>query len=279
MRNRNRFTSTIDDQELLFNKRITSVRKLLKRLSDDLHHTCAIIEPCKYMLMWGSLRRCLICIESSISLVSQGHIGSANALLRQMYEFILWSKLGIDADTETLKTINSYFYDKTLEKSYPVTYVLKYTDIPALNEKIDEEVIRQEGKRMYHNYSSLTHATGLAQQNPYKQDDFYWSINACLTEICTILDLFLIVFQQYCSKVMSHSGTIHIDFSDIASGKFEAEQGYLLAACVYAGEIYYKIEDYRDFLVKTQGITKTLIFKQSFLQKWTIHGERLKQLG
>lgn len=92
-------------------------------------------------------------------------------------------------------------------------------------------------------------------------------------------NLFLIVFQQYCSKVMNHCGAIHIDLSDIASGKYETEQGHLLAACVYAGGIYYKIKGYRDFLVKTQGITKTLIFKKSFLQKWTIHGERLKQLG
>lgn len=277
MRNRERFNAKVDpDKEKHFSERIVEVRKLLKKLSNDLHSTCAVIEPCEYMLMWGSLRRCLICIESSVSLVSQGYIGSANALLRQMYEFALWSKLGIDADTDTLKKINAYFYDDTLEKSYPVTYVLKHTDIPAINGEVDKKIVRQKGQDIYHKYSSLTHATGMAQQNPYKQDNFYFGLNACLTEICTMLDLFLIVFQQYCSKVMDCFRLVDVmSFEDIMKDK---EKGYLFAASVHAGEIYHKIDTYRDFLVRTQSVAKTLVFKQAFLSKWTVHGEKLKNL-
>ena len=99
MRRRDRFVESIDEkEEALLTERIRAIRKQIKILYQNLHKTCAIIEPCEFMLIWGTLQRCLVCIESCVSLVADGYIGSANALLRQIYEFLVWAKAGIDSD-------------------------------------------------------------------------------------------------------------------------------------------------------------------------------------
>lgn len=278
MKNRERFNANVDNEkEKQFSKRIAEVRKLIKKVSVDLKNTVAVIEPCKYMLIWGSLERCLICIESSISLISQGYIGSANALLRQMYEFCLWSKLGIDSDIDTLKKINAYFYEINTNRSYPVTYVLKHTDIPALNNETDAITLREEGRKLYHNYSSLTHATSIAQQCPFKQDDFYWTLNACLTEICTMLDIFLLVFSQYCAKLLFYfDKTENKDFPLFDLNK--EDMVYSFIACNYARDIMPKLLVYHNTLKRTQYVSETLI-SQAFTLKWKIHGDKLKNIN
>lgn len=277
MRSRERFNASVDEEEeLFFSWRVKEVRKILKQLSNDLHLTCAVIEPCEYMLSWGSLRRCLICIESAVTLVSQGYVGSANALLRQMYEFLLWSKLGLDADAETIKKINSYFYDESLERTYLATDILKYTKIPGFGD-VEAATIRDEGKRVFKNYSTLTHATGIAQQNPYKQEDFYWYINACLCEICTMLDLLLIIFEQYCQKVMECFDALDVDLVDICSGKYDPQKDNLFSASFNAGRITYRISGYREALASKQNVEEIVLTK-AFMQKWAIQGEKLKPI-
>lgn len=185
MRNRERFNSNVKEtEEQKFSQRITNIRKIIKKLSTNLHGTCASVEPCEYQLVWGTLCRCLICIESAVMLISQGYVGSANALLRQILEFLMWSKLGLSCNEETLKIINGFFYDESLGKSHPVTLILKKTTIQDFDETYTGDALAQECKEIYHKYSFLTHATGLAQQNPYKTVYFYDLINRCLTEIC-----------------------------------------------------------------------------------------------
>ena len=165
---RDRFIDNVnEDEEERLTQRINHIRKQIKKLYINLNETCAIIEPCEFMLIWGVLQRCLICIESCVSLVSDGYVGSANALLRQIYEFLVWSKAGIDSDNNTLIKLNAAFYEDNLTHR-----------ISAYS----ETELKNEGKKIYYGYSLLTHASNIAQQAPYKQDNFYLLLYACLSE-------------------------------------------------------------------------------------------------
>lgn len=281
MRNRERFNANVDESaEQSFSKRITSIKKLIKKLNNNLTETVASIEPCEHQLMWGSLRRCLVGIESAIALVSQGYIGTANAILRQIMEFLMWSKLGLDADEKTLKKLNEYFYDNSLGKSHPVTYILKKTKIEDFDENIKGKDLETVCKKMYHNYSFLTHATGIAQQCPYKSESFYSLLNGCLNEICILLDAFLSVYKQYCNRLIEEfykqSEKTGYDILNLdSSNEKERQYGFLWVASINSGKVLYKICGYHNTIIKTQGnIVSDLQF--AFSSKWIIDGEKLK---
>lgn len=147
MRRRDRFVESIDEkEEALLTERIRSIRKQIKILYENLHKTCAIIEPCEYMLIWGTLQRCLVCIESCVSLVADGYIGSANALLRQIYEFLVWAKSGIDSDTATLEKLNTAFYKDDLSHRISATNILTAVKI-EVSGLYSEKELKEEGKK------------------------------------------------------------------------------------------------------------------------------------
>ncbi len=267
MRVRDRFIDNVnEDNEQRLTQRISHIRKQIKKLYIHLHETCAIVEPCEFMLIWGVLQRCLICIESCVSLVSDGYIGSANALLRQIYEFLVWSKAGIDSDNTTLKKLNAAFYKDNLAHGISATDILKATTIDVNETFYSEIELKSKGKQMYHGYSLLTHASNISQQTPYKQDNFYLLLNACLSEISQLFDVFLIVYSQYLN-------ILNKPFLD-ESGLSEKEQGYLWAARVHAGEIIYKLPIYHQELSSTQNIHNTFL-QASFMAKWYIDSDKL----
>ncbi len=280
MRNRERFNANVDEnQEQKLSTRIKEVRKILKELSNNLKDTIAIIEPCEHMLIWGSLRRCLICMESEIMLISQGYIGSANALLRQMLEFLMWSKLGLSCDEMTLVKINSYFYDESLGKSHPVTNILRNTRIIDFDNEITGDKLTENCKSIYHKYSFVTHATGLAQQNPYKSSYYYDLINKCLSEVCILLDVFLCVFKQYCEKVLivyhEVAAKKSIDIFSINKDiKEERDFERLWAAATSSGIIVHKISEYHSRLQKTQGDIISEL-QLAFCSKWIVNGNKI----
>lgn len=276
MRNRERFNAYVDEtEEQKLSIRITAFRRIIKKLSSNLHDTCAGIEPCDVQLIWGSLCRCLICIESGVTLVSQGYIGSANALLRQIMEFLMWAKLGLSSDEELLKKINGFFYDYSLGKSHPVTNILKKTTIQDYDNKHTGVVLAQECKELYHRYSFLTHATGIAQQNPYRNIYYYELLNRCLTELCMLTDVFLIVFKQYCNKVMAvydeaSKKTNYDVFNLDDNNEEEREFGHLWAAATYSGTIVYQIIKYHKILSESQGEFFSDL-QMAFSSKWHIN--------
>lgn len=261
MKRKDRFVESIDEkEEALLTERIRSIKKQIKILYENLHKTCAIIEPCEFMLIRGTLQRCLVSIESCVSLVADGYIGSANALLRQIYEFLVWAKAGIDSDTATLEKLNVAFYADDLSHRIYVTNILKAVKI-EVSGLYSEDELKEKGKKMYHGYSLFTHASNISQQTPYRNDDFYIRLNACLSEISLLLDVFLIVFLQYL-KVLD------VPFID-EDYLSEKERGYLWAARCHAGEIKYRIPLYHKELSKSQGIHETFL-QIAFMEKWHI---------
>lgn len=265
MRVRDRFVKSVDEnEEKKLTQRIKCIRKQIKTLYKDLHDTCAIIEPCEYMLIWGALQRCLICIESCVSLVSDGYIGSANALLRQIYEFLVWAKAGISSDVATLEKLNAAFYNNDhLSRRITATGILRATKINIDDLSYSEAELKERGKQLYHGYSLFTHASNISQQAPYKQEDFYNLLNACLSEISLLLDVFLLVFSQYL-------GVLYTPFFDLS----EKEQGYLWVAQCHAGRIKYQIPLYHKKLSEEQDIHGSFLHV-AFIERWTIDIGRL----
>lgn len=262
LRVRDRFIEIIDEnEESLFSQRIKGIRKQVKKIFRNLHETCAIIEPCEFMLVWGTLQRCLICIESCISLVSDGYIGSANALFRQIYEFLVWAKAGMDSDVTTLKKLNAAFYVDDLSHRISATDILKAVKIDIVNSPYSEAELKAKGKQMYHEYSLLTHASNISQQAPYQQENFYVRLNDCLSEISLLFDVFLIVFLQYLD-------ILYTPFLNENSLSKE-EKDYLWAARVHAGEIKYQVPLYHEELCSKQNVHETFL-QISFLEKWHI---------
>ena len=252
LRVRDRFIEIVDEnEENPFSQRIKSIRKQIKKLFKNLHETCAIIEPCESMLIWGALQRGLICIESCISLVSDGYIGSANALLRQIYEFLVWAKAGIDSDVTTLKKLNAAFYKGNLSHRISGTDILKAVKINIVNNTYSGSELKAKGKQMYHGYSLLTHASNIAQQAPYKQENFYVRLNDCLSEISLLFDVFLIVFLQYLDILY----TPFLNENNLS----KEEKGYLWAARVHAGEIKYQVPLYHKELCSNQNVHGTFL--------------------
>lgn len=262
MRVRDRFIDSIDEnKERLLTQRIKHIRKQIKVLYKNLHETCAIIEPCEFMLIWGTLQRCLVCIESCVFLVSDGYIGSVNALLRQIYEFLVWAKAGINSDIAALKKLNAAFYKDNLSHRISAAEILRAVKIDVDGAPYSEAKLKEMGKRMYHGYSLFTHASNISQQAPYKQENFYISLNACLNEISLLLDVFLVVFSQYLDVL----NTPFLNDNSLT----KKEQGYLWAARVHAGEIKFKIPLYHKELSAKQNIHGTFLHI-AFAKKWHI---------
>ena len=265
MRVRDRFIKSVDEnKEIMLTQRIKCIRKQIKILRKDLHDTCAIIEPCEYMLIWGALQRCLICIESCISLVSNGYIGSANALLRQIYEFLVWAKAGISSNVATLEKLNAAFYNNDhLSRRITAAGILRAVKINVDSPSYNEAELKERGKQLYHGYSLFTHASNISQQTPYKQDAFYNLLNSCLSEISLLFDVFLIVFSQYLD-------ILYTPFFDLP----EREQGYLWVAKFHAGRIKYQIPIYHKKLSEEQNIHESFLHV-AFIEKWTIDISKL----
>lgn len=262
MRVRDRFIESVNESsEALLTQRIKHIRKQIKILYKDLHETCAIIEPCEFMLIWGTLQRCLVCIESCVSLISDGYVGSANALLRQIYEFLVWAKAGINSDIATLKRLNTAFYKDNLSHRISAVEILKAVKIDVDGTPYSEAELKELGKEMYHGYSFFTHASNISQQAPYKQEDFYTLLNACLSEVSLLFDVFLVVFSQYLDVL----NTPFLDENSL----LEKEQGYLWAAKVHAGVIKFRIPLYRKELSTKQNVHRTFLHI-AFIKKWHI---------
>lgn len=265
MRVRDRFIESVDEsEEKMLTQRIKYIRKQIKTLHKDLHNTCAIIEPCEYMLIWGALQRCLICIESCVSLVSEGYIGSANALLRQIYEFLVWAKAGISSDVATLEMLNAAFYNNDYHSHrITATGILRAITINVDGLSYSEAELKEQGKQLYHGYSLFTHASNISQQTPYKHENFYHFLNSCLSEISFLFDVFLLVFSQYLD-------VLDTPFLDLS----EKEQRYLWAARCHAGTIKYQIPLYHKKLCEEQNIHESFLHV-AFIERWTIDTGRL----
>ena len=151
----------------------------------------------------------------------------------------------------TLKKLNAAFYKGNLSHRISGTDILKAVKINIVNNTYSGSELKAKGKQMYHGYSLLTHASNIAQQAPYKQENFYVRLNDCLSEISLLFDVFLIVFLQYLDILY----TPFLNENNLS----KEEKGYLWAARVHAGEIKYLVPLYHKELCSNQNVHGTFL--------------------
>ena len=72
------------------------------------------IEPEPEKVSYGAFSRCCTCLESIVLLIRNGYVGSANALLRQVYDLLVWAKMALNTDNDAVlvEIHDDFFKDK-----------------------------------------------------------------------------------------------------------------------------------------------------------------------
>ena len=214
MRKWDRFIKNKDEnheKEILRN--LTLEKKIISELEQVFKYDVGVqlIEPKQEKVSFGALSRCCTCLESIILLIRNGYVGSANALLRQVYELLVWAKMAIDTDDNDIliKMHDDFFKNSVTAEGDTLTPYFSRIDFTFKDKSLDKGMVLQEGKLVFKTYSCSLHGNSLAQQKPYRDDDFYdgmialtretalWT--ACLSEV-------LISFLRKCAYCLREDG-------------------------------------------------------------------------
>lgn len=224
MRNRDIFASNINP---IADKELLGYTKKLKQIIREYHLSlvqCSpiTIESQNPQLCWAALTKSALAIEGAIELILCGYVGSARALFRQIYEFLLWAKIARDAPDETILTnikshfilkqneegeivagycnVMDFFKPKVKKPEYTVSIAVdreRFSDIA----ETDSELIKSSQK-FYKVLCAYTHASSAAQQIPIPDNDFYEQWKLTLEELSGLTALFIEVFEQYFNAVV-----------------------------------------------------------------------------
>lgn len=230
----------------------------------------------KHYLVWSCLNHCIQCLKSCVLLIRSDYVGSANALLRQIYEFLVWAKAGIDFPAERTKEISEKFFANAedtdpfqKQEDYIFTDLIKEIKFANIDEVDKNAITIDDAKKEYRLYSALTHASGYAQiccttsNNEYNEFMTTWSQN----RLCLLTVMFLLVLDQYIEKIkervsmlLSTGTSINVDRSDIED----------LVLCQHALDVQKRIENYISELKNMYGtnIEENFLWL-CFTDEWT----------
>lgn len=147
-----------------------------------------LVEPNDEIVAFGALSRCCTCLGSMLCLVRNGYVGSANALLRQAYELLVWSKMAVDTyDEEVLIQLHDGFYDNDLRAKTFKSF-LNRISYEINDATLSREMIVKEGIEIYSQYASFTHAGRWSQQALIQTVEFADTVKACLGDIAVWIE-------------------------------------------------------------------------------------------
>lgn len=188
-------------------------RQIIKTLEQTLRYDVGQdkIEPENELVSYGAIYRCYTCLES-ILLIRNGYIGSANALLRQVYELLSWAKLALDAEDDSFlqELHNSFYINNTEKHNDGLGDFLKKAEYIIEDASLDKEMIKKEGKEIMSTYSCSVHGRSLCQQRPYKSDDFYAEMDGMIKETSVWIACFIEVMEDYLSRC-AVKGSVRIE--------------------------------------------------------------------
>lgn len=157
-------------------------------------------------LIWRCLYGGSNCLKSCMFLLEGNFIGSLNALLRQVYEFLVWAKATLDATEEQRERLGKEFFQSPacegLSEHANISKLFKslvYEGFPQCN----GTAIMEEGKELYKLYSEFTHASAIAQiqydaENKVDSDKMKkWSFK----QVAFLTDIYLFVLDQYIDEI------------------------------------------------------------------------------
>lgn len=235
MKNRDIFISTPNtelDKELL--KYGRELKRIVRKYHSFLAFICMQTENPGPQLCWSSLVKASIATQSAIELIRLGYIGSARAIFRQIYEYLLWAKIALDADDDALIEIKQHFfqlpgishrqdkvsgnvidYFKPRNKKTPYKVIIhidreRFFDVPVSENKVIEI-----SKDLYSSFCAYTHASNSAQQLPTPEDDFYEQWRVTLETLTGLYASFMEIFSQHFTVAWAIKNEFSIEFTGI----------------------------------------------------------------
>ena len=144
--------------------------------------------PSKFSLALHAFYKIQLAIESCILLLQNGYYGTANAMYRQIYEFILWARISFVLDESKLKDISDAFFSsryseydplhtkKSARKPSVIPYIKKHItwSIPSeFSKSITQSEMEILIQNFYADLCALTHASNESQQYFIAEKTFY----------------------------------------------------------------------------------------------------------
>lgn len=201
------------------NDKLACVNEIIQFEENSIDALYIYNNPDEYDLAKQCLQRSLLCLKSCVYLIQSSYIGSANALLRQIYEFLVWAKASVDTKIERSKEISDRFFRSVKEQDPSLGELISslfttftYKGFPEFGNR----EIKDEGKKLYKLYSALTHASGYAQIQcglADKEFDCYMT-NWTVDQVAFLVDIHLFILDQYIDK-MKESIQPHLSESEI----------------------------------------------------------------
>lgn len=258
------------------NDKLACIQEIIEFEENSIDALYIYNNPDEYDLAKLCLQRSSVCLKSCVYLIQSSYIGSANALLRQIYEFLVWAKASVDTTIEKSKEISDRFFRSVNEKD------------PSLGEQIsslfssftykgfpefDKGKIREQGKKLYKLYSALTHASGYAQIQcglVDKEFDCHMT-NWTIEQVAFLADIHLFVLDQYIDK-MKESIRPHLSGAEITDTT-------LIAACMMCKEAMYQqkqIEMYHQKIVHFIDEIESNPIWLYFIDKWNMKEKKYR---
>lgn len=219
MRKYSKFSSVVDfEREKDLDKKIACINLTIKECKAHMLRFFPNVEPNERKVSSGSILRCIECMESMVVLAKNGYVGSANALLRQICEYIGWAKITIDNfdNINVLNELHDSFYDFEAKRANVLSKYLNRIVFCRVSDKseIESDICRTEINSVFSSYSFLTHATCLAQQCPVQIISFYDNMESFLEEFVIWVMCLVEVIISY-SSALGHNIEKKNDYFDV----------------------------------------------------------------
>ena len=155
-----------------------------------------------------------IALESCIELLDLGFYGSANAIYRQIYEYIVWLKMHL---SDTSGIVEETFFDlnkkddaiKFLKEQFKIKLSDEYNTI------INTTDITEFVKAYYAELCALTHGTCSSQQFFIPAEDSYDELQLSMIRLVTLLCMAIYTTQMAYCKYYQESNNLENNKSDI----------------------------------------------------------------
>lgn len=155
----------------------------------------------------------VIALESCIHLLDLGFYGSANAIYRQVYEYVVWLKM---YNLDKCDIVERTFFDvnsnqeaiRFCEKNFDIRLPDEYKD------KISKNEARQYLDKYYSELCALTHGSCFSQQFFIPTEDSYKSLQDSIIRFATLMCMVAYVTQisyaQYFKTVDSNNKNLDL---------------------------------------------------------------------
>ena len=205
---RDLFTETSDMNKELADKYLQKAKDILAQyLKSTLDYLKDHLTNDEAKLILHLTNKIEIALESCVELLNLGFYGSANAIYRQAYEYVVWLKMYISMDTDKLHIIQDAFWGEinnpAAKKNEAIGYMTKHfiPNIPEENQNdMSIEEIKAFGKEYYAELCALTHGTCNSQQILISDDSYHQFRNSLYrlsTLLCMATQTTLLAYKTY----------------------------------------------------------------------------------